>query len=204
MAHGEVLPLRPSADREEVTSFVGMVVFLASWAMLFGALLFAYGYLRTHARSWPPAGLPPLPLLPGLANTGVLALSSAALHAGLGALRRGRQERVMPAVLGAVGLGLVFVAGQVLLWRGLGAAGLALGGTGPYGSVFYALTGLHALHVAVGLWGLFGVAWRVRAGAGVQGGALTPARHGPFRLWAMYWHFVGVVWLVLFVTVFCL
>jgi heme/copper-type cytochrome/quinol oxidase subunit 3 len=67
---------------------------------------------------------------------------------------------------------------------------------GPYPSVFWALTTFHALHVLVGLVALAFLAWRTARGT------YNAARHLPVRLWAMYWHFVGVVWLLIFASVF--
>jgi cytochrome c oxidase subunit III len=62
--------------------------------------------------------------------------------------------------------------------------------------VFYGLTWFHALHVAVGVLGLAYTAQRTYAGA------LNAARHQPLKLWAMFWHFVGIIWAILFVTIF--
>src|SRR5512144_2951674 len=88
--------LRPSED--EVTSYVGMVIFLGSWAMMFAALFFSYAVVRAHAPAWPPPDLPPLPIvLPGL-NTLVIAASSAAVALGVRAHRVGRRPRAAAAL----------------------------------------------------------------------------------------------------------
>jgi heme/copper-type cytochrome/quinol oxidase subunit 3 len=164
-----------TARHEERTALMGMAIFMASWAMLFAALFFAYGLSRLRAHVWPPADLPPLPLaLPALATL-VLAGSSAALH------------RRRPLV--AAGLGLVFLALQSVVWRHLLAAGLRPQ-TGAYASYFFALTVFHALHVLVGLVAL---GWL----------ALRP-RPLPLRLWTIYWHMVGVIWGVMFLLVYVL
>jgi cytochrome c oxidase subunit 3 len=177
------------APRQEATAYIGMVVFLASWAMLFASLFFAYGLVRSHAPSWPPSDQPRLPvLLPGL-NTLVAAAASLALdRAGRGGTRRA----VAAALALATALGAAFLALQAAVWTSLWQAGLHLDG-GPYPSAFYALTGLHAAHVLVGLAAL---AW-LTVGA-VRG----PPRRTPLRLWTMYWHFVGAVWLLLYVSVY--
>ncbi len=153
--------LRRSED--EITSYVGMIIFLGSWAMMFAALFFAYAVVRLRAPMWPPPDQPALPILiPGL-NTVVIAGSSAAV--------------------------------AVAVWVGLWRAGLLPTG-GPYASVFYALTAFHALHVVVGLVALGALAIRAQPPRGTTRSAV--------RLWGMFWHFVGVVWVALYVAVYLL
>ncbi len=188
-----VLTYRPPRARNDATAWLGMLLFLGSWAMMFAALFFAYGVVRAHAGDWPPEGTPRLPLLlPGL-NTLVMGLSSLALQRALASARAGRTAQVRPALGAAIALGLVFLAAQGLLWSRLWSAGLRIDG-GPYPSVFWALTVFHALHVLVGLGGL---AYLV-----VRSGDHGPARHVALRLWTGFWHFVGAVWLVLYLSVF--
>jgi cytochrome c oxidase subunit 3 len=193
---GDVLPYRPVKARDETTAWLGMVIFLGSWAMLFAALFFAYGFVRTHVATWPPGDLPPLPVAWPAVNTVLLAASSAALQLGVGAIRRGAVRWLGPAVSAASLLGAGFLVSQGFLWRALYAAGLKPSTGGPYASVFYGLTWLHAVHVLVGLGGLVWVS------AKAFGGAYVPARFLPVRLWTMYWHFVGIIWGLMFVSVF--
>jgi cytochrome c oxidase subunit 3 len=195
------LPSEPSGEkspgprsRQEATAYIGMVIFLASWAMLFASLFFAYGLVRSHAPEWPPPDLPRLPLLlPGL-NTLVAVGASLALERAGRSWRQGRAGVAGSLVL-ASALGTAFLALQAAVWTSLWRAGLQLDG-GPYPSAFYALTGLHAAHVLVGLVALAWLAWRAaRSGLG-------PADRTPLRLWTMYWHFVGAVWLILYGAVY--
>ena len=72
----------PGAEESRRTSFVGMVMALASWTMLFVALFFSYAVLRLNAVTWPPDGLAPLPKALPFLNTLVLLASSAVLHRG--------------------------------------------------------------------------------------------------------------------------
>ena len=190
---GNVVPYRSPRLRDERTAYLGMVVFLASWAMLFAALFFVYGGVRARMLVWPPTDLPRLPLLlPGL-NLLLIAFSSAALQLGLASVRAGRATLVRPALGTSVVLGAVFLALQLVVWRQVYFAGLKPD-TGPYASAFYALTCFHALHVVVGL---FALLWLT-----VFAHVLTPAKHLVLRLWAMYWHFVGVIWAVVYLTVY--
>ncbi len=178
---------------EEFTSYVGMVVFLGSWTMLFVALFFSYALIRARAPLWPPLGQPRLPvLLPGL-NSLVIAASSVAVVAAGRAQGLGQRGRAGRALLVAAGLGVLFLSLQAVVWVGAYRAGLVPSG-GPYPSVFYALTTFHALHVVVGLAALCALGARL---LGARGGSRSA-----IRLWGMYWHFVGVVWAVLYVSVY--
>ena len=180
----------------ETTAVLGMSVFVASWAMLFAALFFAYAVTRARALAWPPPDLPALPLgLPAWATLAI-ALSSGAL---ITARRRPAQASVVAPLLWAALGAVVFLALQLTVWRGLYRAGLRPD-TGSYASVFYGLTTFHALHVLVGIFGLGALLW----------GALRAARARrardpiPLRLWTVYFHMVGVLWLLLYLGVYCL
>jgi cytochrome c oxidase subunit 3 len=197
-AMGDVLPYRPPGARQESTAWLGMVIFLSSWAMMFAALFFAYGFVRTHSGGWPPADSPRLPVGWPFANTVLIGLSSLSLQAGVVEIRKGHARRMAWAVTAAGLLGAAFLVSQLGLWRFVHGMGLTPSTAGAYGSVFYGLTGFHGLHVLVGLVGLGTVAWR-----GFRG-QFTAARFLPLRLWAMYWHFVGIIWGLLFVSVFAL
>jgi cytochrome c oxidase subunit III len=191
----DVLPYRPVAARSDDTAWLGMTVFLGSWAMMFASLFFAYGFLRLRQPGWPPPGTPPLPQLLPMVNTGVLALNSFVLQRALRAARRGQKSRATAGLVEGLFLGGVFVALQVVLWTLLFRSGLALE-DGTLGAVVYGLTGFHALHVLVGLAGL-GLLLPA-----VVRGTLNAARNNRLRLWVMYWHFVGVVWLAMYLLIF--
>jgi cytochrome c oxidase subunit 3 len=175
-----------TARHRETTALLGMTLFVASWAMLFAALFFAYGVTRARALAWPPVDLPRLPLaLPALATLAIAGTSAALIAA----RRRAPASWPLPLGLAAVGAGL-FLGIQILVWRALYLAGLRPE-TGTYASVFYALTTFHALHVLVGL-------------AGLGSLLVRPRRPIALRLWTVYFHMVGVLWLLLFVGVYCL
>jgi heme/copper-type cytochrome/quinol oxidase subunit 3 len=181
---------RPTGD--EITARVGMAVFLGSWAMLFIALFFAYAFVRSGAPEWPPLDAPPLPrLLPGL-NTLVVAGASFMVVQAVRARDLNRMRATARALAVAAGLGAVFLVLQVVVWTGLWRAGLVPSG-GTYPSVFYAFTVFHALHVLVGLFAVSWLALRARRGAATRIGV---------RLWGWYWHFVGALWIALYLTVY--
>ena len=192
---GKVVPYRSHAAQEAWTATIGMIVFLGSWAMMFGALFFAYGIVRAGAPFWPPPDLPTLPLVLPAINTAALAASSLSLHVGLRALATQKTRLAVATIAAAAGLGALFLCLQVVVWLGVYEEGLTPK-TGTYASVFYALTTFHALHVLVGLGALLLLAW------GTFRGRYHAARHLPVRLWTMYWHFVGVVWAIMFVLLY--
>ncbi len=195
-------PLAPEVIRDEIPEkrslgYVGMVIFLGSWAMMFGSLFFSYAVLRLRAPVWPPLGVTHLPLaLPGL-NTLILLASSATMQLALVGLRRGRLDQFRGGLLATLLLGIVFVVLQCVVWADLWSVGLRLD-SGTYGGLFYLLTVFHILHVLVGL-GL--VAWLLAPA--LRRDAIAP-RRVPVTLTSMFWHFVDAVWLVMFLSVYVL
>lgn len=167
--------------RDETTAWIGMLVFIAAWAMMFGVLFVVYAWLRTIAPAWPPEGQARAPWALPAVNTLVIALSSAMLERGKkpGAL-------VLAALLGALFLGL-----QIVVWSGLWAQGLRPS-TGSYASILFGFTWLHAAHVVVGL---------VALGYFAVKRSIAPAQALSLRLWTAYWHGVGVIWALVFVLV---
>lgn len=194
VAVGRLIAYRSPQTEKDTTSVLGMVMFLASWAMLFAALFFAYAALRARADVWPPPGYR-LPTGLPLVNTVVLLGSSVTLALGLRDLRAGRAGRLAPWIGATLVLGAVFLLLQLAVWRSVWHSGLHAD-TSIYGSVFYALTVFHALHV---LAGLSVIAWLLR---GALRGAYGAAKHAPIRVGAMFWHFVDVVWVVMFLAVY--
>jgi heme/copper-type cytochrome/quinol oxidase subunit 3 len=185
----------PVPEESRRTSFVGMVMALASWTMLFTALFFAYAVLRLHAAEWPPDGLAPLPKALPAANTLVLLASSVLLHFGTRPEAEETRGAFRRALLGTLALGSLFLALQLAVWIPLWRSGFRID-SGTYGSVFYALTVFHALHVLAGLVALSTLLPGAFAGRYVSG------RSSAVRLRAMFWHFVDAVWVVLFVAVY--
>ena len=105
--------------RDEMTAWIGMVLFLASWCMMFGALFFSYAALRTRAVAWPPAGLPLIPLTLPIINTLVIAASSTSMQLGIKSIREGKTDRTPVLFLLTLTLGTVFVILQGAVWNDL-------------------------------------------------------------------------------------
>jgi len=185
-------------DRQADTdSYLGMIIFIGAWVMMFAALFFAYGVVRLQAPSWPPPAEAPLPRgLPGL-NTLVLLASSLSLRAAMSSLRAGRDRAALRRLGGTLALGALFLCGQIAIWRAMSARGLTPA-SGIYGSVFFALTGFHALHVLCGL-----VALALLAAGIARAPARRPAaRARAVRVTALFWDFIAIVWVAMFVAVY--
>jgi cytochrome c oxidase subunit III len=182
-----VYPFPKALRREQdATNYVGIVLFLASWAVLFAGLFFSYGVLRLKASHWPPVGVPPLPLLvPGVASLIFLA-SSVTLWVAY-------QKKSLTLFVSTILLGLLFLGLQCSTWLQLWDLGLQLD-SGAYGGVFYLMTSFHALHVVGGLlallWFLPAV---IKRGVGEVSG-LKPL--------GLFWHFIDVVWWLMFFAVY--
>jgi cytochrome c oxidase subunit 3 len=191
----DVVPFQQRTPRRETTSFLGMVIFLGAWAMTFAALFFAYADIRLSTNQWPPDGEVLAPVALPCFNTLVMIASSVLLGLGLRAVKTARPRAFVRYLLGALFLGLVFLALQSVLWTGLVAAGLRWD-SGRYGSVFYLLTSFHALHVLVGIIGMLVLL------PGALRGRYNVQRHASVRNWTLFWHFVGAIWVLMFFTVF--
>jgi cytochrome c oxidase subunit 3 len=162
---------------------------------MFAALFFGYALYRVGAHgTWPPAEFEMVPLWLPLLNTGVIVASSVALERGRSRLGRGDVSGYGRLLAQCGVLAVVFVGLQVWLWTQLWTAGVTLQG-GQYATYMYVMTAFHALHVVVGLGLLLWLGLQARHAGQVACAARA-------RLVGIYWHFVGVAWLLLFVLLF--
>jgi heme/copper-type cytochrome/quinol oxidase subunit 3 len=192
---GRVIPIHRAHRHKDATSYLGIIVFVASWAMLFAALFLVYAVLRIRSAAWPPPGYERLPLGMPLAATLALALSSVRLQQGLGLVRRGYADAYLRRLLEGAALGTVFLAFQVVTWWSLWRQGFDHRSS-LYGGVFYLMTVFHALHVLAGL--VF-LAWLV---PGARRWRELGGRLGRLGVVTIYWHFVGIVWLATLLAVY--
>jgi heme/copper-type cytochrome/quinol oxidase subunit 3 len=186
----------PAGESTDVpTPRLGMWLFLASEVMFFGALVGSYLVLRLGAPAWPvPGEVLAIPVLAG--NTLVLILSSITMVHAHGAAVAGDVPRLRRMLLATAGLGTLFLAVKAADYAHLVHGGFVIGGT-LFASCYYLLTGFHGLHVLAGVVTL--LVARARAGAG----RITPNDHGLVEGVGLYWHFVDLVWIVLF-AILCL
>jgi cytochrome c oxidase subunit III len=170
---------------------IGLGVFLVVVGCLFALLISAYIIrIDIAALNIVDGARLPAPKLLWL-NTGVLVLSSVALQWAWVEARRGQMGGVGVNLLAGAVSALAFVAGQLLVWRQLTQAGYFLA-SNPANAFFYLLTGVHGLHVLGGLVALGRTIARVWRGV-----AMEQVRQG-VELCAIYWHFLLLVWLVVF------
>lgn len=171
---------------------VGVVVWLASELLFFAGLFAAWFTLRADNEVWPPDGVE-LEVGRTALATLVLLASSGTIHLAVGAGHRDDRAGAVRWLTVTAALGAVFLANTVAEWStdGFGIDSHA------YGSIFYLLTGFHGLHVLGGIL-LMGAV----AGA-VAGRSRAPAAP-TVEVAAAYWHFVDVVWVGLFLSVYVL
>ena len=166
---------------------VGLWMFLAVVTSFFALLVSAYG-MRMELGDWRPLAVPEMLWL----NTAMLVLSSAAFQWTCVAARRGDASSVKSGLLASGVFAFAFLAGQLSAWQQLNASGQFMT-SNIANAFFYLLTGLHGLHLAGGL-----VVWgKSTARMWAGNSKLADLRLG-IELCAVYWHFLLVVWLLLF------
>ena len=170
---------------------LGMIFFLISEAFLFGSLFWTYYYLRAETVIWPPAGVE-LNLTLAVIDTFILLASSGSLWWAGRAMRRKKANGL------ALGLGITILMGIIFLgitgWEWTHESFRPW--THAYGSIFYTLTGFHALHVFGGLILLLALLARSLRHQ------FTSTAYRPFEIGSLYWHYVDFIWLIVFSTLF--
>ena len=172
---------------------LGILLFIVSEVMLFGAFFASYFFLRVVVapESWPPDPYE-LPVLVAGINTAILVSSSFTIHYALEAIRHGNRAGLKLGLFLTWLLGATFLFIQVNEYVHLGFA--------PHdhaqGTIFYGLTGLHGAHVFVGL--------TLLAFATIRAfrGHFTPKEHRGVEVPGIYWHFVDIMWIVVYTTVY--
>jgi cytochrome c oxidase subunit III len=168
------------------TAKIALFVFLAVVTSLFALFISAY-MMRMDFPDWRALPEPGLLWL----NTGVLVLSSVAFQSARVAAGRGKTVTLKVALYAAGVFTVLFMAGQLLAWQQLTATGYLVT-SNPANSFFYLITGLHGLHMLGGLVAWVGTCTKLWRQAGFEEVGLS------VDLCAVYWHFLLVVWLVLF------
>ncbi len=176
---------------------LGTLIFLMAGSMFFAGLVGGYLVLRYGGPSWPLPGLPSLPVRLAGFNTLVIGSSSLVLRRAVRSMRRLDARGLRRGLIVAAGLGAAFLLLQAVQWARLLSGGLSFVST-TYGTTFYVLTGAHAAHAISGVVWLLAIAIRQRE-------LWVPdRRQRGIEACALYWHFVGLVWLVLYVLMYLL
>ena len=169
-------------------------LFLASDCLLFGALISTYVLYRGASIVGPyPADVFDIPYTS--VSSFVLLASSLTMVLALASIQRGDPARMRVWLLATAMLGLTFVGGQVYEFTTFAGEGLTLS-TNVFSTSFYVLTGFHGAHVTVGILMLLTV-------VGLSfGGRITQERSETVEIVGLYWHFVDIVWIVIFTVVY--
>lgn len=195
MAHAATAGRAPERGLDVYTQKVGMWVFLCSEVMFFSGLIGSYIVLRYGAApSWPdPLEVLNIPLT--AFNTFLLICSSVTMVKAFAAAEAGNQKEIRLFLLATTLLGATFLGVQVYEYVALVGHDFTPQ-TGLFGATFYTMTGFHGFHVFLGVVCL---AWATkRAYAGHWGADNT---HG-IEVLGLYWHFVDLVWIILFTIVY--
>jgi cytochrome c oxidase subunit 3 len=192
-AHASHPPEAHQSSRVDART-LGMFMFIASEIMLFGSFFAAYFFVRVVAGTpWPT---PPyqLPVFVAGLNTIILVTSSFTMHWALQSIKRGNRAGLKAGLALTFLLGLSFLLTQITEYARIGFAPY----TDAFGTVFFCLTGLHGAHVFVGLTLL--LAATVRSFRGHY----SEEEHLGVEIPGIYWHFVDVMWIVVYTTVYIL
>jgi cytochrome c oxidase subunit 3 len=194
-AHAEHPPEAHRSSRVE-PQLLGMLLFIISEIMIFGAFFTAYFFIRVVGEAeWPAPGTE-LPVAIAGVNTAILLSSSVTLHWSETALKRDNRFGFKAGILTTFLLGATFLFVQINEYVHVGFS--------PHdnaqGSIFYGLTGLHGAHVAIGLMLLAMVT--IRAFRGHY--SPKPEEHRGVEVPGIYWHFVDAMWIVVYSTIYVL
>ena len=173
---------------------LGLVTFLISESLMFGGLFAAYLLYRGGAAQWPPEGTEVELLLPTI-NTIILVSSSFVIHLGDAAVKKNDINKLRLWYAVTALMGIVFLGGQVYEYMSLGY-GLT---ENIFANCFYVMTGFHGLHVTIGVCLILGVIWRSR-----RQGHYSNTKHTGVEMAEIYWHFVDIIWIVLFALIYIL
>ena len=190
MQHSPALETNTGLDNRKLL----MWLFLASECLFFGSLIGAYLLYRDRSVAGPyPEDLFDIPFTS--VSAFILLMSSVTMVLALAAVQRGDQHGLRVWLFTTAFMGILFVSGQAFEFTEFNREGLSLS-TNLFGTTFFVLTGFHGAHVTVGvliLMSLFVMALR---------GRLTRAESLHVELAGLYWHFVDIVWIVIFTLVY--
>lgn len=185
-------------DRRGISNpILGMLLFIASEVMFFGGLFAAYFSTRAANKPWPPtefAGiLDPFSII--LVATAMLIASSFTCQLAVRAIRRDDRRGFLRNIAVTFVLGVAFLLLQAYDYSVLFSEGMTLG-SGPFGTTYFTLTGFHGAHVFGGVIMLGVILYRGMSGQ------FSSRHHDAVEAASLYWHFVDVVWILLFTILY--
>jgi cytochrome c oxidase subunit 3 len=182
--------------KTDLQNNLAMMVTLLSGSMLFATLLMGYAVYRTSATYWPPLGIPKISLLVPLISTFVIALSSWFIYQVRIHVKTGLIDKAIVHLNLTLALGVSFLLVQSYLWYHMKTTGVFVATSGIFGSVIYGFTWIHAVHMLFGLGGLVYLKLVLRPGTvNILQKTINVEK---------FWHFLGVIWIIIFLTLFVL
>ena len=192
VTHGHHGPPPANRSSRVEPQLLGMLLFIISEIMVFGAFFTAYFFIRVvNGVEWPAQGTE-LPKLIAGVNTAILLSSSVTVHWALESAKKGNRFWLQAGIFTTFMLGATFLFIQVNEYAHIGFAP----SDSAQASIFYGLTGLHGAHVAVGLTLLAFTTIRAFRGH------FTPEEHRGVEVPGIYWHFVDVMWVIVYTTIY--
>ncbi len=169
-------------------AYWGVISLIATEAALFGSLIFGYYYLASFSSQWPPFGNEQLDIFHGAIGTCLLFTSSIPMYYADVSIKRGNNLGLL------IGLSITML--EAAMFLGIELIDYAASDVGPqdnaWGSLFFTITSIHALHVFVGILLMSGLLLRASLHH------FNERRHGAVENVSLYWHFVGAVWALIF------
>jgi heme/copper-type cytochrome/quinol oxidase subunit 3 len=181
----------PINKNDHFTQSLGMIITIGSLAMLFITLLVSYGILRVRANIWNSQTIDTLPLILIFINTGVILFSSYTYFKGNKSAVIHNRLTTQKWVNATIILGFIFLIFQIVIWFILTSNGFIMTSS-QISAVFYLLSGLHGIHIIAGLILLIWLNIKIQ---------LMENNHLHLKLVGMFWHFLTIVWIVIFSTV---
>ncbi|MFN3162221.1 MAG: cytochrome c oxidase subunit 3 [Pseudohongiellaceae bacterium] len=183
---GVIGGLKPEGAFDTSAEKVGLSIFMVVAFVIFSLFIVSY-YIRMELPDWQPLSEPGQLWF----NTGLLVLSSVLFQWARNIAQSGSQKNLMTAFIGGGVLAVLFIAGQLMTWGNLQEGGYFLT-SNPANAFYYLLTGVHAVHLLGGLWVWSKSSIRLLSGAEAREVRLS------IELCTVYWHFLLIVWLVMF------
>jgi cytochrome c oxidase subunit 3 len=189
ISHPTAMPTREAPAFAIPHKKLVMWLFIISDAVTFGAILFAYGYLRNATTDW-PTPFEKSSVINAYLMTFILVSSSLTMLIGIHAAKAGDKSKAILWSFVTVAGGLIFALLHIKEWISLIGEGLRLfvnpWGSGLFGAAFFSITGLHLTHVVAGCVAITVVTLGYKRGR---------YDHNDLEIWGLYWHFVDLVWM---------
>ena len=184
-------------QQDAVNAYIGMTIIIGAFCMFFGSLFVSYLVLRLRQAQWPPPGYPAFPSGTGLSlvSTIVLLVSSLFLHIGIKRLDASNNQGFKTFLGLGIITGFLFLGLQVLLWKEVNSLGIYMN-SGAVGAIFYGLTLIHAAHIVAGLIALLILLPGAFSGAYLEKGSTR------VRLTVVFWHFLDIMWIIIYLGIF--